>query len=155
MAEQDKWWRPWYRNKIFFFLFSFCMKTLLKKVTNILYIYIYIYLMGTNYILTYNGCVSLFSQSYVTLPHVTLGNKNCDLIYAIIEERHWTKKMEKNKSSTFKIIAKDMLTVRCHLSNFREHRVNKVNFLSCIYHFNTIFNHLNNLYKFFIRWTSQ
>ena len=141
MAEQDKWWP----NKIFFFffffLFSFCMKTLLKKVTN--------------YILTYNGCVSLFSQSYVTLPHVTLGNKNCDLIYEIIEERHWAKKMEKNKSSTPKIIAKDMLTVRCHLSNFREHRVNKVNFLSCIYHFNTIFNHLNNLYKFFIRWTSQ
>ena len=80
-----------------FFLFSFCMKTLLKKVTN--------------YILTYNSCISLFSQSHVTLPHVTLGNKNCDLIYAIIEERHWTKNLD--KTSTSKIIVTDTSELLC------------------------------------------
>ena len=72
-----------------FFLFSFCMKTLLKKVTNY---------------------ISLFSQSHIPIPHVTLGNKNCDLIYSIIKERLRTKNMD--RTNTFKII------VIAHFRNF-------------------------------------
>ena len=65
----------------------------------------------------------VFSQSYVTLLHVTLGNKNCDfffffesnkncdLIYAIIEERHRTKNLD--KTSTFKIIVTDTSEILC------------------------------------------
>ena len=126
-----------------FFLFSFYMKTLLKKVTN--------------YILTCNSCVSLFSQSHISIPHVTLGNKNCDLIYSIIEERLWTKNMD--RTSTFKII------VTVHFRNFvsvayiRASYIQKVIFKFCLLTFSknllrlSIFSILFNYYFFILTLT--